>query len=139
MSEPTVEQLSRFTPHTGKLDRNALLFEAGRASARPNRGWMGLSAMLASTQVLALVLVWRQSEMASNPGRQTIDQVAAATPHSPTGEHVVQTLPAESHIWSVRHQVDDKQHDSQLASVVAPKDSEPILRAFGPLPSSIVN
>ena len=38
MSEPILERLSRFTPDAGRLDRDALLFAAGRESARPNRG-----------------------------------------------------------------------------------------------------
>ena len=39
MSEPIVERLSRFTPDAGRLDRDSLLYEAGRKSARPNRAW----------------------------------------------------------------------------------------------------
>ena len=58
MSEPFVERLSRFTPHAGGLDRDALLFAAGRGSVRPNRGWIALAALLANTQVLSLVLLW---------------------------------------------------------------------------------
>ena len=58
MSEPFLERLSRFTPDAGGLDRDALLFAAGRGSARPNRGWMTLAALLASTQALSLVLLW---------------------------------------------------------------------------------
>ena len=52
MSEPFLERLSRFTPDAGGLDRDALLFAAGRGSARPNRGWMALATLLASTQAL---------------------------------------------------------------------------------------
>ncbi len=54
MSEPILERLSRFTPDAGGLDRDALLFAAGRASARPNRGWMTLASLLAGTQALSL-------------------------------------------------------------------------------------
>jgi hypothetical protein len=45
--EPVVERLSRFTPDAGGLDRDSLLFAAGRASARPNRPWVALAAGLA--------------------------------------------------------------------------------------------
>ena len=58
MSEEFLERLSRFTPDAGGLDRDALLFAAGRASARPNRGWITLAALLANTQILSLVLLW---------------------------------------------------------------------------------
>jgi hypothetical protein len=144
MPEPFIERLIRFTPDAGTFDRDALLFEAGRASVRPNRGWMGLSAVLAGTQVLALAFVWPQTDMTPNAACQTIDQVAATPARAQASEHVVETPAAESHIWSVRHQADDAQLDSQAAGfVVVSADSEPILRAFGPwrsspLPSSIV-
>ena len=58
MSEAFLERLSRFTPDAGGLDRDALLFAAGRSSARPNRGWMTLASLLAGTQTLSLVLLW---------------------------------------------------------------------------------
>jgi len=50
--------LSRFTPDGAKLDRDALLFAAGRASVRPQRGWAILAGALAGAQVLTLVLLW---------------------------------------------------------------------------------
>jgi hypothetical protein len=58
MSEPLAERLSRFTPDGSGLDRDALLFAAGRASARPNRRWAALAAALAASQVLTLVSLW---------------------------------------------------------------------------------
>jgi hypothetical protein len=58
MSEPLAERLSRFTPDSSGLDRDALLFAAGRASARPNRRWVALAAALAASQVLTLVSLW---------------------------------------------------------------------------------
>jgi hypothetical protein len=58
MSEPLAERLSRFTPEGSGLDRDGLLFAAGRASARPNRRWVGLAAALAASQVLTLVSLW---------------------------------------------------------------------------------
>src|SRR5438270_7884688 len=58
MSEPIVERLSRFTPDAGGLDRDSLLYAAGRASARPNRPWIALAAVLAVAQPLSLMLLW---------------------------------------------------------------------------------
>ena len=58
MPEPIAERLSRFTPDGAKLDRDALLFAAGRASVRPQRGWAILAGALAAAQVLTLVLLW---------------------------------------------------------------------------------
>lgn len=135
MSEAFIERLNRFTPDAGGLDRDTLLFEAGRASARPNGAWMGLSAVLASTQLLALVFLWPQS----NPTLQTIHHVAAPSVLPQASDTVLESPPLNSGIWSVRHQADDIDLHSQLASVGVPAASEPILRAFGPLPSLVVN
>lgn len=139
MSEAFIERLSRFTPDSGGLDRDTLLFEAGRASARPNRGWMGLSAVLASTQLLAIVFLWPQSNMPSNPAVQTIGHIAAPSVRPQASDRVVEAPAMDSGIWSVRHRIDDVEGETQLASTTTSVDSEPILRAFGPLPSSVVN
>jgi hypothetical protein len=58
MSEELTERLSRFTPDGGALDRDAVLFAAGRASARPSRRWVALAGGLAASQLLTLVLLW---------------------------------------------------------------------------------
>jgi len=58
MREPIIESLSRFTPHGSGLDRDAILFAAGRATARPNRGWMALAAALAACQLVTLAILW---------------------------------------------------------------------------------
>lgn len=50
--------MSRFTPNAGGLDRDAILFAAGRASARPNRWWQGAVGALIVVQVLTLMLMW---------------------------------------------------------------------------------
>jgi hypothetical protein len=56
MSDPVIDRLLRFTP-TDRLDRDDLLFRAGRASAPSRRPWIGLSALLAVMQVVILA-VW---------------------------------------------------------------------------------
>jgi hypothetical protein len=61
MSEPLLEHLKSFTPDAGRLDRDALLFAAGRGSARPNRDWLALTSLLAGTKALSLVLLWPHS------------------------------------------------------------------------------
>jgi hypothetical protein len=58
MPEPFLERLSRFTPDGSCLDRDALLFAAGRASVRPRRGWIVAAGALAACQVLTLALLW---------------------------------------------------------------------------------
>src|SRR5260370_244631 len=58
MPESFLERLSRFTPDGSGLDRDALLFAAGRASVRPHRGWIVAAGALAACQVLTLALLW---------------------------------------------------------------------------------
>jgi hypothetical protein len=58
MSEPIADRLKQFTPDGSGLDRDAVLFAAGRASAPRHRGWVALTGVLAATQVLTLVLLW---------------------------------------------------------------------------------
>ena len=57
MSDPLTDRLARFTP--AGLDRDALLFSAGRASARPDRRWQAIAALLAFAQVLTLAWLLR--------------------------------------------------------------------------------
>ena len=52
------ERLSRFTPDAGSLDRDNLLFEAGRRSVRPSRRWQILAGVLSVAQVLTLLILW---------------------------------------------------------------------------------
>ena len=52
--DPLAEKLGRFTPDTTGFDRDALLFQSGRASVRPNRFWPALAGMLLLTQAATL-------------------------------------------------------------------------------------
>ena len=64
MAESFAEQLSQFTPDGSGLDRDALLFAAGRASVRKSRGWAMLACTLAASQLLTLVLFWPKAPTA---------------------------------------------------------------------------
>jgi hypothetical protein len=66
MAESFAEQLSQFTPDGSGLDRDALLFAAGRASVRRNRGWATLACTLAASQLLTLVLFWPRTPAMTN-------------------------------------------------------------------------
>jgi hypothetical protein len=127
MSEPLAERLSRFTPDAGALDRDALLFAAGRASARPGRRWKALAGALAASQLLTLALLW---------------------PHTPAGPSVVpaaavQTTepppPSDPSSWSSprdRIFVGDQPTPAGGDSFVP--DESP-LRAFGSPPPTLLN
>jgi hypothetical protein len=56
MSRDPLDKLARFTPAAGGLDRDELLFRAGRASARTPRGWKVAAGVLATTQAATLAL-----------------------------------------------------------------------------------
>jgi len=138
MSEEFLERLSRFTADPGGLDRDALLFAAGRASARPNRGWMTLASILASTQALSLALLWPRPT--PTDGRLTVaanvapNRVPSATIEPPTFERL-----ANPGTWSTRHSLLDAEPDKPVDETVSLIDSGPPLKVFGPRPTSLVN
>lgn len=135
MSEPFLERLSRFTPHLGDLDRDALLFAAGRASARPNRLWKSLSAVLVATQALSLACLWPRS---ADMRRGATGLVAQHSESAKPLDRPLWKEAGESRVWSVRHKVDELPLEDR-AENFAFVDSEPTLRAFGPPPESILN
>jgi hypothetical protein len=61
--DPLTDALARFTP-AARLDRDEVLFQAGRASARAGRLWKGAAALLLATNAATLA-VWL-----STPPRQ---------------------------------------------------------------------
>jgi hypothetical protein len=122
MSESFLERLSRFTPASG-LDRDALLFAAGRASARPSRPWMALGGTLAATQLVSLVLLWpHASPQAQRP-------MASTRP----AENVEISVPATeaSSLWNLREKA--LASDGDLAALPPTRGSataDAPLRAF---------
>src|SRR4051812_29019628 len=56
--DPMTDRLSRFTPTAGGLDRDALLFAAGRRSARGSRLWPVLAGLLLVSQAVTLCVLW---------------------------------------------------------------------------------
>jgi hypothetical protein len=136
MSEELLERLSRFTPDAGGLNRDALLFAAGRSSARPNRRWMSLAALLAGTHVLSLIVMWPR---ATPPARETTAKIVTApvTP-APLEPRVSETL-ANSGIWSARHSLLEVEPEDRPTDNITLIDTEPPLRAFHATPSPLSN
>jgi hypothetical protein len=60
MSDPVIDKLTRFTP-TDRLDRDDVLFRAGRASAPGRKGWIALAGLLTATQVTTMSFWFVQS------------------------------------------------------------------------------
>jgi hypothetical protein len=135
MSEPFLERLSRFTPDAGRLERDALLFAAGRGSARPNRLWMTLAAVLASTQVLSLVLLWPQP-MSRIDGSSLFTDTQRMP--RPATESAAPEAPANTGLWTVHQGLSESELEERPDNTVTLIDTEPPLRAFAPPPSSIL-
>ena len=55
------ERLSRFTPNPAGLDRDAILFAAGRESARAFRVWPLVAGLLVVSQIVTLIVLWPTS------------------------------------------------------------------------------
>jgi hypothetical protein len=98
MSEPIAERLSRFTPDASGLDRDALLFAAGRASARAGRGWAALALALAACQALTLACLWPRPAPPPAPAPAPAPAVEPAPPADgpaePPGAYYRQLLAA---------------------------------------------
>ena len=136
MSEPILERLSRFTPDAGGLDRDALLFAAGRGSARPNRGWMTLASLLAGTQALSLAFCGR-----TRPRRPPSSAMRVATVPEPRASLEPRTSGASANpgLWSARHSLLESETEDRPAGDVTFIDSGPPLRAFRSAPPSLLN
>jgi hypothetical protein len=137
MSEPFLERLSRFTPDRGGLDRDALLVAAGRATARPNRGWIALSTALAVSQVLSLVLLWPRQ---TPPVAQLPPPAVPQPPPAPVEPPIPESVDSPG-LWLARHsflesEPEDRPAPGETGTFV---DSEPPLRAFAAPPASILN
>jgi hypothetical protein len=125
MSEPHVERLSRFTPDRGALDRDALLFAAGRATARSNRGWIALAAVLAVSQGATLLfLLWPAHAAPVAPEQGSMQ---ATVPAQPQAAPETET----STLWALeRRLLDSDSLPPVLAAVDRLAPDGPPLRAF---------
>ncbi len=133
MSEPLAESLSRFTPDATGLDRDALLFAAGRASARPSRRWQSLAGVLAASQLLTLILLWPSTPPSTPPVIIALPD-SATVPDEPTAEY-------EPSSWGVLRTrlltTEDDWSETAVDEPMAPP--EPPLRAFGTPLETILN
>ena len=135
MSGPLPESLSKFTPHAGRLNRDALLFAAGQRSARPNRVWQGLTVVLAASQLLTLICIWPHP-MELGPGAADV-MARHSTLAQPVEQHLLE--PDQQHIWSARHVPNELMLEHCAAKGIVTVGGEPELRAFGLPPDSMLN
>jgi hypothetical protein len=138
MSEPFLERLSRFTPSAGGLDRDSLLFAAGRGSARPNRGWITVATLLANTQILSLILLWPRPTPPE--GQLTVAAAVAPITLPPTTLESPTPAPLASQgAWWSRGRLFEPDKDELAVHSVTLIESGPPLTIFGPLPASLLN
>lgn len=104
--DPLTDVLARFTPVPG-LDRDALMFEAGRRTARPWRVRVVAGLLAVSNVVLVLALGMRDSSPVLPP-----------TPAPPPAAEFVLPSPPPSDVWSAGSPPD------VLASPPPPLDGE---------------
>ena len=143
MSDDTIiRQLSKLTPDGAGLDRDTVLFAAGKASARPSRRWKAASAVLAVSQVAILGLFLLR---ANEPTLLAED--ARKIPFSPSNWKWISPLPKSATLTSdtatylvLRDRIlseDGAFPPSEPTDSALP--DRPPLRAFGQLPSELLN
>jgi hypothetical protein len=79
MSEDVIGKLARFTPTAPGLNRDELLFRAGRASAPSGRWWKLAVAVLAVAQI-GTVAAWMTQKPTVPPAVVPVAQPAAVEP-----------------------------------------------------------
>jgi hypothetical protein len=87
------DRLSRFTPSDPALDRDAILFAAGRRSACGSWLWKAAAGLLAASQAVTLVALWPK------PPAPTA-AVAPAPRVAPVPEPVLPPSPPQSDVWT---------------------------------------
>lgn len=138
MSEPFLERLTRFTPNAAGLDRDALLFAAGRSSARPNRAVMAVASVLAGSQVLSLFLLWPHPDPGSSPSRTSMAIAKAPAVEGPALAREFEA-PASPGLSSARRSMLEPMSEYRPPADVTLIDSGPPLRATGPVTRSLLN
>lgn len=133
MSEPLAESLSRFTPNAAGLDRDALLFIAGRASVRPSRIWPILTGMLAAAQLLTLVCLWPHTAPSAVPFI-----VSEPTRRDPAPMPAAEPDPSEWRVLRQRMQETDFDYSTPPSDEPMAPPAPP-LHAFGTPPPYLLN
>jgi hypothetical protein len=133
MPEPLIDRLSRLTPDGAGLDRDALLFAAGRASLRPNRRWVALAGALAASQLMTLALLW--------PRPAPFDEIPVAAIESRPAVEAPSPMDHEApSLWSLRERALNAEGElSPTVSVEHLVPAAPPLHAFGTVSSVILN
>jgi hypothetical protein len=127
------KRLTQFTPDGTGLDRDALLFAAGRASVRPSRLWLTLAATLAISQMATLgVVLW--------PAHAPEIQVPINTgPRDVAVESAPPSAPDASTTWALRERIIAAEGNLPPPVPIDMGPSAEPLHAFGAVPLDLLN
>ena len=102
--DPLIDRLAQFNPASSSIDRDAMLFAAGRASGSGAGRWKVVASVLAMTQTVLLV-VWFASPRLDRSQMEPSFIVADQLPENPiireSSDH--QTPSTESYGSLIRH------------------------------------
>jgi hypothetical protein len=92
--EPLTDSIARFTPSAPGLDRDAILFAAGRRAARGSWVWKGLTAVLAASQAVTLLALWPKGPPPAVPVAPAPVTTPVAEPTPPAAS------PVPADVWT---------------------------------------
>jgi hypothetical protein len=135
--DPLIERLTQFTPDGGRLDRDALLFAAGRASVRPSRGWRALAAALAASQLLTMTLIlWpREAAPAPEPHWEAAP-IVTVTP-TPSTPEPLPPISEGSGTWALLQLLESNGKLPLPETFEMAASADRHLSAFGPWPADL--
>jgi hypothetical protein len=137
-NDPFIRQLSQLTPDGTGLDRDALLFAAGKASARPNRRWLAVAAALAATQLVTLGIFLLPTHAPPAPTPRQMSISAPNMKPMPASEPDP-LAPNSLSIWVLSERFLEDAILPPMEPVEPMPPDEPPLRAFGPLPEYLLH
>lgn len=135
--DPCIDKLARFTPNPAALDRDALLFNAGRTSVKSSRVWPILTVVLGMSQVMTLIFFWQESAPIMQPVSPgtTPAYMLPASEVSP----VLPASPIDPSLWTLQHRwLDQTEIPPVPPAAENTVDSPPPLTVFS-IPQALVD
>ena len=121
--DPLAAKLAGLAPARPGLNRDRVMFDAGRASARPNRWWKVACLTLAVGQATAGLLLLRRNDRPAAP----------PVPPAPAAEPASRVEPPASGTWGWLRTHGDEMPASSPAEVGPPAGPPLTAAAFGSL------
>jgi len=133
-NESLAERLSRFTPDGATIDRDSLLFAAGRASVRKSRSWIALVGALAASQLATLIFLWPRASVPTSPAESfAASEPAATVEREPVASSPYSLLRLQQSMFANEHGFPQRPVEEPLVP------DEPPLHAFSSFPSRRLN